>query len=559
MAVDLRDGNQSLPNPMTFAQRVEMFKLLVEIGFKEIEVAFPCSCKTDYDFVRHLVETKGLVPDDVTLQVITPCREDAIETAIESLRGAKKGIVMTYMASSDNLREVMLRLSEDEWVARAKRVTSYARFLIAQDTSGTQWTYNFGFEDFANARPEAVLRCADVVINEWDPSIERPMILGVAASVEVSTPNVFADQIEFFLRNVSRRSDFRLTVHTHNDRGGAVATAELACLAGADRVEGCLFGNGERAGNMDTVVFGLNLLTSGVDPGLDFSNLNAIRKVYEDISKLPVHPRTPYSGDFYFRAFSGAHQDAITKGLKIRNAGSAGDVAGLPTWPAWRVPYLPCDPADVGRSLDCVVGINSQSGKGGVAWMLANGIGLDIPADLAHSFSKIVKAKSDRANRSIGMKELCSDFISAHYMDTLSGIVTIQHRSNGDTQFGTEPLLAILGKSDEKPEIVLAESLSLPVPSVTIQQQKLIGVSIPGRYAAYAKVKSEGWAEAVWGVGIGSGEKESAARAILSAFVAHGELVILSPADVSNASPRTEKETLQTSVRSVPQMLDVHS
>ncbi|PVH95117.1 aldolase, partial [Periconia macrospinosa] len=416
MAVDLRDGNQSLPNPMTFSQRVELFKLLVKVGFKEIEVAFPCSCKTDYDFVRYLVETPGLVPDDVTLQVITPCREDAIKTAVESLRGAKKGIVMTYMASSDNLRETMLRLSEDEWIARAQTVTAYARSIIAEDASETQWTYNFGFEDFANARPEAVLRCAKVVIDEWDPSPERPMILGVASSVEISTPNIFADQIEYFLRNVPRRTDFRLTVHTHNDRGGAVATAELACLAGADRLEGCMFGNGERAGNMDTVVFALNLLTSGIDPGLDFSSLDAVRKVYEGITKLPVHPRTPYSGDFYFRAFSGAHQDAITKGLKIRGAGSAGDMQGLPAWPAWRVPYLPFDPADVGRSLDCVVGINSQSGKGGIAWILANSVGLDVPVDLVRSFSKVVKEKSDSANRSIAVQELCLDFFTTYHV-----------------------------------------------------------------------------------------------------------------------------------------------
>ncbi|EKG16116.1 Pyruvate carboxyltransferase [Macrophomina phaseolina MS6] len=498
-----------------------MFKLLVAIGFKEIEVAFPCASRTDYEFVRYLIETPGLVPDDVALQVITPCREDAIQTAVDSLRGAKRAIMMTYMASSDNLRETVLQLSEDEWIERARRCTAFARSLLKDDPSvhATNWTFNFGFEDFANARPEAVLRCADAVLDEWDPTPAWPMILGVAASVEVTTPNVFADQIEYFLRNVPRRNDFRLTVHTHNDRGGAVATAELACLAGADRVEGCLFGNGERAGNMDLVVFALNLLTSGIDPGLDFSSLDTIRKVYEEMTKLPVHPRTPYSGDYYFRAFSGAHQDAISKGLKSRARGSHGDRPGLARWPAWRVPYLPLDPADVGRSLDCVVGINSQSGKGGIAWILQHSLGLEIPADLARVFSKTVKEMSDRAGRGIPADELCLEFLKAHGGTTLTGGASVYRRSKLDTSCSMDKIVAAVLESPSAPHAIISRLLGLPKLSVTTTSQNMYGTVHLGEYAAYTKVALEGSGAQLWGVGFGENENEAEARAILAALL----------------------------------------
>jgi 2-isopropylmalate synthase len=404
----------------TFEQKLSLYKLLVSIGFKEIEVAYPCANQAEFDFVQHLVQTPGLIPDDVIIQVITPCRDETIKRAVESLRGAKQAIILTYLPSSDNFRDTVLNISEDEWVEHARRGVAYARSITKDSDDpairSTRWVFNFAFEDFANARMEAIIRCTEAIRAEWDPSEDQKLIICLPSSMEATTPNVFADQVEYISKNISKRETIRLTVHTHNDRGGAVSTAELASLAGADRIEGCLFGNGERAGNMDLVIFALNLLTQGINPGIDLSRLDEIRKVCEDITKIPVHPRTPYSGAYYLKAFSGTHQDAISKGIQLRT--SAARKGGPSTvWPAWRIPYLPLDPSDIGRSFKDVVGINSQSGKSGVAGVIKSGLGIDLPPTLALAFSKSVKHRSMQLGRLLSSEEVCKAFSEEYQIE----------------------------------------------------------------------------------------------------------------------------------------------
>ncbi|KAL3470123.1 aldolase [Aspergillus californicus] len=417
LSTDLRDGNQALPNPMTIAQKWQMFRLLLRIGFKQIEVSFPCASETEYNFTRELVETPGAVPEDVALEVMTPCRKETLLRAVESLKGAKKAILFTYLATSDNYRETILQRSEVETLTHVRECIEYARAITKEDPGAgkTEWTLGFGMEDFANARPDAALRLAETIQAAWRPSSDNPVILGLASSVEAATVNVFADQVEYFSRNLSHRDQVCISIHTHNDRGGAMATAELACLAGGDRVEGCLFGNGERAGNLDLVTAAMNFYTQGIETGLNFVDLPEIRRVYEDITKLPVHPRTPYSGDYYFRAFSGAHQDAIRKGLQ-RRAARPGCV--------WQVPYLPLDPADVGVSFDSVIGVNSQSGKGGIAWLIQKGLGLSIPGEMAAGFSRAVKERSAALERGLAAEEICALFADLYDLrDSPSGRV----------------------------------------------------------------------------------------------------------------------------------------
>lgn len=376
------------------------------MGFKEIELGMPCANQAEFDFARHLVETPGLIPDDVLIQVITPCGKDAIQLAVDSVRGAKQAVILTYLPGSDNYRQTILKISEDEWVERARDMTAFARSITKDDprNAHTRWVYNFGFEDYANARPEAIFRCSEAIKAAWDPTENSKMMFTLASSVESSMPNVWADQVERFCQNVSHRATYRVSVHTHNDRGGAVASAELASLAGADRVEGCLFGNGERAGNMDLVVYGLNSLTSGNDPGIDFSRLDEARRMCEDITQLPVHPRTPYSGDYYLKAFSGGHQNGIVKGLRRREAAekATGNLQ------AWSVPYLPCDPSDYGGKLEDVIEISSQSGKTGVAWLIKQRLGQDLSPRDAEDTTRLVKEQFTLAGRTLTADEICA-------------------------------------------------------------------------------------------------------------------------------------------------------
>lgn len=402
------------------------------IGYKEIEVAFPCASEIEFGFTRSLIETPGAVPEDVTLEVITPCRKETLRTAVDSLRGAKKAILFTYISTSDNFRDTILGISEEELLQRVYECTAYARSITLDDPSAqnTQWSFGFGFEDFSNSSLEASVQLGEVIKAAWQPTARNPLILGLAASVEGATPNVFADQVEYFSTHISEREKIVLSVHPHNDRGCAVAAAELACLAGVDRVEGCLFGNGERAGNVDLVTLALNLYTQGIDPELDFSNLPSIRAAVEDIIKIPIHPRAPYAGEYYFLALSGGHQDGISKGLQRRGEDWLIGTLNTKRMDKWKVPYLPMDPADIGVSHDSVIGINSQSGKSGVLWMLQLKLGLKPPGELAAEFSKTMKARSANLNRGLTAEEMCTLFLDKYYACHLDGLVRLCHTND---------------------------------------------------------------------------------------------------------------------------------
>ncbi|RMD44773.1 hypothetical protein DV735_g369, partial [Chaetothyriales sp. CBS 134920] len=412
LATDLRDGNQSLVDPMDGEQKLRFFKMLVELGYKEIEVSFPSASQTDYDFTRYLVETEGVVPDDVYLQVLSPCREELIRRTVESLRGAKKAILHLYLATSECFRQVVFGLNEEETIELAVKCTKLARSLTKDDPSqaGTEWLYEFSPETFSDTSPEYAVRVCEAVKEAWEPTKERKLIFNLPATVEVSTPNVYADQIEYFCTHMSQRETFCVSVHPHNDRGCAVAAAELAQMAGAERVEGTLFGNGERTGNVDLVTLALNLYTQGIWPEVDFSDINRVIKVVEESNKIPVNERWPYGGQLVVSAFSGSHQDAIKKGFQARK--KEGDRHDDP----WRMPYLPLDPQDIGRTYEAVIRVNSQSGKGGVAWIIQRGLELDLPRGLQVAFSKIVQKEADAKGRELLPREIQDLFEKAYHL-----------------------------------------------------------------------------------------------------------------------------------------------
>ncbi len=390
---DLRDGNQSLIDPMDQGRKRAMFDLLVKIGFKEIEVAFPSASQTDFDFVRHLIDGNH-VPDDVTIQVLTPARPELIARTFESLRGARRAIVHVYNAVAPVFRRVVFGLDEQGVLDLAVAATRLCRELAAGQPE-TAWRFEYTPEVFSGAELELSLAVCDAVMEVWQPTAEVKAIVNLPATVEMSTPNVYADQIEWMHRRLRRREALVLSVHPHNDRGCAVAAAELAVMAGADRIEGCLFGNGERTGNVDLVTLAMNLYSQGIHPGLDFSNIDEVRRCVELCNQLPVHPRHPYGGELVYTAFSGSHQDAIKKGLAARD----------PAAP-WDVPYLPIDPADVGRSYQAVIRVNSQSGKGGIAYLLSAEYGLELPRRLQIEFSRVVQELADATSREIGAAEI---------------------------------------------------------------------------------------------------------------------------------------------------------
>ncbi|MCL6467105.1 MAG: 2-isopropylmalate synthase, partial [Ralstonia sp.] len=386
MSTDLRDGNQALFEPMNAERKMRMFKMLVQIGFKEIEAAFPAASQTDFDFVRELIEG-GHIPDGVAIEVLTQAREDLIRRTMESLRGAKRAIIHVYNATAPVFRRTVFNTDRDG----VKRIAVQSARLIreiAETMPETQWTYQYSPEVFSGTELDFALEVCNAVTEVWEPTPEHKIIFNLPATVEMATPNIYADQIEWMHRNLARRDSIILSVHPHNDRGTAVAAAELAVMAGADRVEGCLFGNGERTGNVDLVTLALNLYSQGVDPELDFSHINDVARTCEDCTQLPVHPRHPYVGDLVFTAFSGSHQDAIKKGFAVQKPDAL-----------WEMPYLPIDPADVGRTYDSIIRVNSQSGKGGIAYLLESGYGVAMPRRLQVEFSSTVQQLTDESGR----------------------------------------------------------------------------------------------------------------------------------------------------------------
>src|SRR3990167_5963174 len=383
MSTDLRDGNQALFEPMNVDKKMRMFQMLCDIGFQEIEVGFPSASQTEFDFVRSLIE-EDRIPDGVSIEVLTQAREPLIRRTFESIQGAKQAIVHFYAATDDSFRETVFNMDRAEVLKMTVEAVNLIKSLAAEMPE-TRVMLEFSPEHFSSTDLDFAREVCDAVTAAWGATPERKVILNLPATVEVASPNVYADQIEWMHRHVARRDSVIISLHPHNDRGTAVAAAELGLMAGADRVEGCLFGNGERTGNVDLVTLALNLYTQGVHPGLDFSDIDEVRKCVEECNQLPVHPRHPYVGDLVFTAFSGSHQDAIRKGF------SQQDPNGI-----WEVPYLPIDPADIGRSYEAVIRVNSQSGKGGISYLLEQEYGICLPRRMQIEFSQVVQKETDR-------------------------------------------------------------------------------------------------------------------------------------------------------------------
>ncbi|MBV1853387.1 2-isopropylmalate synthase [Catellatospora tritici] len=414
-AVDLRDGNQALIDPMSPDRKRRMFELLVKMGYKEIEVGFPAASETDFSFVRQLIEEQ-LIPDDVTIQVLVQCREHLIERTFESLRGARRAIVHFYNSTSTLQREVVFGLDTDGITAIATDGARLCQKYAEMITPDTEIRYEYSPESYTGTELEYALEVCSAVIEVIDPTPERPLIINLPATVEMATPNVYADSIEWMHRRLPRRDSVILSLHPHNDRGTGVAAAELGLLAGADRIEGCLFGNGERTGNVDLVTLGLNLFSQGIDPKIDFTGIDEIKRAVEYCNQLPVHERHPYAGDLVYTAFSGSHQDAIKKGLDAH--ARKAEQAGVPVKDfEWGVPYLPIDPKDLGRSYEAVIRVNSQSGKGGVAYIMKSEHQLDLPRRLQIEFSGVVQRRTDDAGGEVTPAEMYSIFADEYLTD----------------------------------------------------------------------------------------------------------------------------------------------
>ena len=403
LSTDMRDGNQSLIDPMNAEKKRRFFDLLVRVGVKEIEVGFPSAGATEFDFISGLVRD-GAIPDDVFPQVLTQARDDLIATTFESLRGAKQAIVHVYNAVSPAWRNIVFQMDRPQ----IKEIAINAAKLLRDNAAAqpdTDWHFEYSPETFSTAELDFSLECCEAVMEILQPTAERPLILNLPATVEAATPNIYADQIEWMCRNISKRDSVVISLHTHNDRGTGVAAAELGLMAGADRVEGCLFGNGERTGNCDLVTVALNMYTQGVNPGLDFSDIDEVIQTVEYCNQLPVHPRHPYAGELVFTAFSGSHQDAIKKGFAVQETRND---------QIWDVPYLPIDPKDLGRDYEAVIRVNSQSGKGGVAWVLQQDKGLKLPKRMQADFSRVVQALADQTSRELNAADIWTAF-EDHY------------------------------------------------------------------------------------------------------------------------------------------------
>jgi len=416
-SVDLRDGNQALIEPMGAERKLRMFDLLIATGFKQIEIGFPAASQTDFDFVRKLID-EDRIPDDVTLQVLTQARRPLIERTFESLQGCKLAILHLYNSTSELQRRVVFGLDKNG----VKQIATEGAEMVAEYAArqtDTRWQFQYSPESFTGTELDYAVEVCDAVCNIWQPTPENPTILNLPATVEMSMPNVHADQIEWFLKHVKNRDSICLSLHPHNDRGCAVAATELGLLAGADRVEGTLFGNGERTGNVDIVTLALNLFTQGVDPKLDFSDIYEVMRTVEHCNQLPVHPRHPYAGELVFTAFSGSHQDAIKKGFTAMRKSNS---------PQWEVPYLPIDPADLGRTYEAVIRVNSQSGKGGVAFILERDHGLELPRRMQMEFSQVVQQISEDTGKEVDSVTIRSAFDST-FLESTTPLQFIRHSS----------------------------------------------------------------------------------------------------------------------------------
>ncbi len=497
-SVDLRDGNQALIEPMGSERKNRMFSLLCKLGFKEIEVGFPSASKTDYDFVRDLIENKK-IPSDVNIQVLTQAREELIIKTFESLKGASKGIIHFYNSTSSLQRKVVFNQNKDG----VKKIATDAAELIkklALENSDTEWTFEYSPESFTGTELEYARDVCDNVVEILKPVSKNKIIINLPATVEMSTPNIYGDQIEWMSKNLKNRNDICLSLHPHNDRGTAVAASEFGIMAGADRVEGTLFGNGERTGNVDIVTIALNMLTQGVEPNLDFSNINSVMREVEYCNQLPVHPRHPYAGDLVFTAFSGSHQDAIKKGFQAIKKSND---------PKWEVPYLPIDPADLGRNYEAVVRINSQSGKGGVAFLLEKDHGVSLPRRLQISLSQRIQKLADDTGKEISSSQIW-DIFEKKYLQPINNYSYIKHSSSSKDDL--HKLELTMNMNNE--ETTIQGSGNGPIDSFVNGLSEKIGVEIKvadyhqtaissgsdAKAAAYIELEKDG--KTFWGVGI---------------------------------------------------------
>ncbi|MFD9214174.1 2-isopropylmalate synthase [Streptomyces sp. NPDC059544] len=527
LSTDLRDGNQALIDPMSPARKREMFDLLVRLGYKEIEVGFPSSGETDFAFVRSIIE-EGAIPDDVTISVLTQAREDLIERTVESLVGAKRATVHLYNATAPTFRRVVFRGSKDDIkqiaVDGTRLVMEYAEKLLGDETD---FGYQYSPEIFTDTELDFALEVCEAVCDVWQPGPGREIILNLPATVERSTPSTHADRFEWMSRHLTRREHVCLSVHPHNDRGTAVAAAELAIMAGADRIEGCLFGQGERTGNVDLVTLGMNLFSQGVDPQIDFSQIDEIRRTSEYCNQMEIHPRHPYAGDLVYTSFSGSHQDAIKKGFDAMEADAA--ARGVTTDDIeWAVPYLPIDPKDVGRSYEAVIRVNSQSGKGGIAYVLKNDHKLDLPRRMQIEFSRIIQAKTDAEGGEITPKEIWSVFQDEYLPNPVDPWGRVQLRSGQSTSDtdGTDTLTVeavvdgadtVLTGSGNGPISAFVDALNtIGVDARVLDyQEHTMSEGASAQAASYIECAIDG--KVLWGIGIDANTTRASLKAVVSA------------------------------------------
>lgn len=527
-AVDLRDGNQALIDPMSPERKLKMFQLLVNMGYKEIEVGFPSASQTDFDFVRQLIE-ENHIPDDVTIQVLTQARDHLIERTYESIKGSKKAIVHFYNSTSVLQRRVVF----NQDMAGIKEIALHAaRYCLSLESTvpGTEVYYEYSPESYTGTELEYALEVCNAVIDVIKPTPERKIVINLPATVEMATPNVYADSIEWMSRNLNRRDSVLLSLHPHNDRGTAVAAAELGYLAGADRIEGCLFGNGERTGNVDLVTLGMNLFSQGVDPHVDFSNLDEIKRTVEYCNQLPVPERAPYGGDLVYTAFSGSHQDAIKKGFELMNQQAIAEGKQLDDL-VWAVPYLPIDPKDVGRSYEAVIRVNSQSGKGGVAYLLKADHNLDLPRKLQIEFSRVVQNVTDTAGGEITSERLW-DVFTDEYLPAPAdkpelkwGRFELKRMRTASDMDGAVALDVVLRNGDAEVEcsgngngpisafLDILSQLEVNVRLLDYVEHTL-SASSDAKAAAYIELEVNG--KNLWGVGIDGDIATASLKAVIS-------------------------------------------
>jgi 2-isopropylmalate synthase len=515
LSTDLRDGNQALIDPMDAEKKTRMFDLLCKIGMKEIEVGFPSAGATEYNFIAGLV-ADGRVPDDVTIQVLTQSRRDLIETSFASLKGAPRAIVHLYNAVSPAWRKIVFGMTRDEVRGIAVEGAKILRDCAAAQPD-TDWHFEYSPETFSTAELDFSVEVCAAVMEVLRPTPDHPIIFNLPATVECATPNVYADQIEWFARNIPHRDSVVISLHTHNDRGTGVAAAELGLMAGADRVEGCLLGNGERTGNCDLVTVALNLYTQGVDPGLDLSDIDEVVRTVEYCTQIPIHPRTPYAGDLVFTAFSGSHQDAIRKGFAAQEVKNDA---------LWEVPYLPIDPADLGRSYEAVIRVNSQSGKGGVAWVIEQDKGLKLPKRLQADFSRHVQALADEAGRELNATDIWRLFEATYLPGPADRFVLRDYEETGTAGQrvfvghvaidGEERSIAGRGNGLISGVIAALGDSSGAALDVVDYSEHALGQGADAQAVAYVECRtSEG--RTVFGVGLDTDIATASVRAVLSA------------------------------------------